>query len=574
MEHAVDSAKHSGRPHGAGFSARRAPPELPPLHPMLQLQRDIGNQAVLSLLRSGAIQAKLSVGAVDDPLEHEADGVAEQVMRTPDPALAMTTAPPQISRKCAACEEEDAKTLRTKSARGSEAAGGEAPSIVHDVLAASGKPLHAPTRAYFESRFARDFSDVRIHSDARAAQSAQAVNALAYTLGNNIVFSAGRYAPESSAGERLLAHELAHVVQQSSPASAPARRSAGLASRVANLGGTAPLLQRACLSAAECAAPTTGEPEKMIEKGKEDEKKSQQENPNKPGNGRRAVRLEEFARVNGVSLAKVVGLFVNLDNPPGWGAVTGGCGRIPGVRISDDPNAWCTFVPEDLELGAGQFLDNPAAATINGWARELWRINTVETLTHEQQHAVFGQAPHPDPPSSSPSCGQNTVIAGTKGKTVRGYLSELSAIVSEFQIELNALRTSPNPGPVWDFSKTFFDSHVLNASENISGILHALRCNCNCVDVEFLVRDTFEFTTKGWSRANRVLFNSIMNRVYPAVGWPLHGDPFCIDACDKLFEECLKTGVSGGGMFVLPGVDPGLSCLGQRSSCWQACQTA
>ncbi len=218
MQHAVEGTKQAGRSQTRGAPTRRTSAELPPLHPLLQLQRDIGNQAVLSLLRSGAIQAKLAVGAVDDPLEHEADRVADQVMRTPDPALTIVTAPPQVSRKCAACEEEEARTLRAKSAEGSKVAAGEAPSIVHDVLPSPGEPLDAATRAYFEPRFQRDFGGVSVHTGEKAAESARAINALAYTVGSDVFFAAGRYAPSSNAGRELIAHELAHVLQQSNGA--------------------------------------------------------------------------------------------------------------------------------------------------------------------------------------------------------------------------------------------------------------------------------------------------------------------------------------------------------------------
>jgi hypothetical protein len=88
------------------------------------------------------------------------------------------------------------------------------PSIVHQVLRSSGRPLDSATRAFFEPRFGYDFSRVRVHSDNHAAESAQAVNALAYTVGRNVVFAAGQYAPGSTGGKGLLAHELAHVVQQ------------------------------------------------------------------------------------------------------------------------------------------------------------------------------------------------------------------------------------------------------------------------------------------------------------------------------------------------------------------------
>lgn len=88
------------------------------------------------------------------------------------------------------------------------------PPIVHEVLRSPGQPLDAATRAFMEPRFGHDFSRVRVHTDAKAAESARAVNALAYTVGNSLVFGARLYAMETSAGRRLLAHELAHVVQQ------------------------------------------------------------------------------------------------------------------------------------------------------------------------------------------------------------------------------------------------------------------------------------------------------------------------------------------------------------------------
>jgi hypothetical protein len=86
--------------------------------------------------------------------------------------------------------------------------------IVHEVLRSPGRPLDPATRAYMEPRFGYDFSQVRIHTDPKAAESARVVNALAYTVGHHVAFDSGQYAPTKSAGRRLLAHELAHVVQQ------------------------------------------------------------------------------------------------------------------------------------------------------------------------------------------------------------------------------------------------------------------------------------------------------------------------------------------------------------------------
>jgi Domain of unknown function (DUF4157) len=165
------------------------------------------------------IQAKLKVGAVDDPLEHEADRVADQVMRMPAPEVAATQAPLQINRKCAACEEEE--KLQKKEAVPAAPALSEAPPSVHAALRSPGEPLDAATSNFMESRFHYNFGSVRIHSDERAAESARALHALGYTVGRNVVFGAGQYSPKTAAGRHLLAHELTHVIQQQAAPSAP-----------------------------------------------------------------------------------------------------------------------------------------------------------------------------------------------------------------------------------------------------------------------------------------------------------------------------------------------------------------
>lgn len=97
---------------------------------------------------------------------------------------------------------------------GPSAKAGVAPSIVHEALRSPGRPLASETLAFMESRLGHDFSQVRVHTDSVAASSARAVDALAYTVGRNVVFSEGRYEPGSGEGRRLLAHELTHVIQQ------------------------------------------------------------------------------------------------------------------------------------------------------------------------------------------------------------------------------------------------------------------------------------------------------------------------------------------------------------------------
>jgi len=214
-EQRADSAKANPSPQKRAwrptFDESRAR-GMQPAH----LQRAYGNQAVLRMLgRSGlAIQPKLVINEPGDAYEQEAYRVAGQVMRMPDPGLSISAAPVDISRKCAACEEE-AKTLQTKPAGSPKVGPGEAPGIAHEVLRSPGHPLDPSTRIFMEDRFRHDFTGVRVHNDAGAASSARAVNARAYTLGNDVVFGAGQYSPDSGDGRRLLAHELAHVVQQS-----------------------------------------------------------------------------------------------------------------------------------------------------------------------------------------------------------------------------------------------------------------------------------------------------------------------------------------------------------------------
>jgi hypothetical protein len=119
--------------------------------------------------------------------------------------------------ECAACREKRLeKEGSLQRAAVNSAPANSVPAIVHDVLSSLGQPLDAGTRAFMEPRFGHDFSQVRVHTDDKAVKSAQAVNALAYTVGRDVVFGAAQYVPGTMEGRRLLAHELTHVVQQGS----------------------------------------------------------------------------------------------------------------------------------------------------------------------------------------------------------------------------------------------------------------------------------------------------------------------------------------------------------------------
>jgi hypothetical protein len=225
-----------------------ADPASAPPSEVLMLQRQYGNQAVQRLLAGHpviprstagnpvaqrllarrAVQAKLSVGPAGDTYEQEADRVAEHVMTMP----AGTTAKTPVQRqgeeeeiqtkplagtissfvKRAAEEEEEVQTKRE-----APGAGFEAGNAIEDQLRAqkgSGSPLAAETRHAMESRFGANFSGVRIHADSQAAQLNRQLNAQAFTHGGDIYMGAGKYSPGSEAGQRLLAHELTHTLQQ------------------------------------------------------------------------------------------------------------------------------------------------------------------------------------------------------------------------------------------------------------------------------------------------------------------------------------------------------------------------
>ena len=115
------------------------------------------------------------------------------------------------SGECEECKKKD-MTLQRQS--NSLAVSAPVPPVVQDVVDSPGRPLDPDARAFMEPRFGRDFSQVRVHTDAKAAHSADAAHARAYTVGRSIVFGSGQYSTHTEASKHLLAHELAHVVQQ------------------------------------------------------------------------------------------------------------------------------------------------------------------------------------------------------------------------------------------------------------------------------------------------------------------------------------------------------------------------
>ncbi|QZZ18779.1 DUF4157 domain-containing protein [Leptothermofonsia sichuanensis E412] len=182
------------------------------------------------------LQTKLKISEPGDAYEQEADRIADEVMRMPEPSVQRQMEmeeeeeeeeeeeivqrqaisgqiTPLIQRQGLPEMEEDEEGMVQRKENHYQPLVQDS-SIVHQVLNSPGQPLDSETRAFMESRFGQNFSQVKIHTDVKASESAKILNSLAYTVGQNIVFGTAQYAPATQAGKRLIAHELTHVVQQ------------------------------------------------------------------------------------------------------------------------------------------------------------------------------------------------------------------------------------------------------------------------------------------------------------------------------------------------------------------------
>lgn len=193
------------------------------VNPAQPVRLESARQNLSSLISAPLIQPKLKIGTANDKYEREADRVADQVMTMPDgiaadsrSRLSGTSAGHSIQRLCSGCQQRhaDHQVLQPRALSGHTPA--LSPNIAGGIqsIKGNGQPLAASARGYFEPRFGRNFSQVRIHDDNRAASLADSIGARAFTLGQDVVFGDGQHQPDTREGRRLLAHELAHTVQQ------------------------------------------------------------------------------------------------------------------------------------------------------------------------------------------------------------------------------------------------------------------------------------------------------------------------------------------------------------------------
>jgi hypothetical protein len=482
----------------------------------------------------------LRIGAPDHASEREADRVANEVMSggtKPDWSLSRMGVETSLRRKCACggsgasggeCEDcNKEKTLQRKPAAPVE--NGVAPQIVHEVLASPGHPLDFETRRFFERRFAHDFSKVRVHSDARAGASARAINAFAYTVGNDVAMGNNQYAPHTEHGKRLLAHELVHTIQQNSsprvtpatllldnPSSHAEQEAAGCARmtmsngnpavpRVANRPGRS-IVARACFTKEVCEAKSERTPEQLLtEETSKPENKSKRDTrkaacTKKPhadasckadGHGARAVEAEKVLRgYDATRLKFIKQIVVDKDMESGFGGLTGECsGFMPPIR----GGGLCTFIPDRIETEAAQF-NNTMDPTIGGRPRDVWRDRTLSTLMHETEHARFDATTIAAP--SKHAC---------KFDAIQDALSEIAAMLEEFPVIFRSANENVTftPEKRKQVLDRWFEFRITDDQQSFKSTLHSIYCACACDDAAAYVKKTIEFTTASWSQTEK-----------------------------------------------------------------------
>jgi len=486
----------------------------------VMLSREAAVTPAVAKVRMNSPSNCLRIGEPNDAFEQEADRVADEVMAggttRRDWSLSRMSVSTPLQRKCACggaggsegeCEECKEKTLRRKAVDATTPSA--APPIVHEVLRSPGQPLDATTRAFFEPRFGHDFSRVRVHTDSPAGDSARAVSAYAYTAGNDIVFDNGRYSPTCAEGRKLLAHELAHTVQQRPVLSRQTKKDEDPVNRPLRphdpSAHFAPV--GACYGSAICRDLIT--PSKLLaiagedpqNKEKRDRRRAvcQKKPPDSActadGHGSAAVEtaklLHDYDPNRPVPGVKFL---VDKDLESNFKALTIRCDQfVPPVSGATD----CITVPEQTEKGAAQF-NNTMDPTIGGDERGKWRERMLEILVHESEHTRFRAAFRAGgfPEARHQGCATTDTLSA---------MNELAAMLTEFPMRVERVRTSVGLSSE-DRRKEldeWREHRILGERQSITVSLRTVRCACNCDDANKMIRETVEFTTASWTQQQK-----------------------------------------------------------------------
>ncbi|HEX5709095.1 MAG TPA: DUF4157 domain-containing protein [Pyrinomonadaceae bacterium] len=491
---------------------------------------------------------KLTISKSGDEHEREADRVSEQVLEMREPQTRGACACGGGCPKCQAGHAgRGSEGLQMKSVRAGDT-GHVAPPIVHEALRSAGRPLDSTAASFFSARFGHDFGGVRVHTDERSAESAEALGARAYTVGRDLVFGRGQYEPHTDGGRRLLAHELAHVVQQSSSANMSAQ----------------PFVQRACLPDKDCATPA-GEPRAGTAKqfGEEMEQKEDTARAEKlkqtaqvaqsTGHGKRAVETEKLFQEQLPDLRKLVhSVFIDDTLPVDADAGRTNCLAWVGENLKQPgadksafagarPDSSCIRVPKKLEDNAALYNNSNEAQREALQVSLKWFI--LRVLTHETTHVRFNK--------------ENIAFPEKQGCTkekLNKELGELASVISEFPI----VKGLPD-----DLRKAWAESHlkdprqIAKPGESIFGSIFDIRCSCECVEADALIKAAFDVASASWSAADKRAFHIYMKQGTGkdyGVYWPIEPAPLAGQV--GRHEVTLSAGAS------LSGSDPLLTAMG------------
>ena len=362
--------------------------------------------------------------------------------------------PSRAGGECAECGRK--RRMLQRSAAPGERAGDTAPPIVHRALAGGGQPLDPRVRGSMEARFGHSFASVRVHTDPCADASARAVHAHAYTVGRDIVFRTGRYAPGTGEGRRLLAHELAHVVQQSG---ASARKGQPL--EVAPADGAsereAEHAARSAMNGTPAGVRPGRAPGAAIQRqaaGREEEKKPSDEGPASPAG---ALHLDPDIEAQAFALRAR-----SLLDPAYLRASLLRLDLESLVRVTPPP--WATPMPVQERkpaVPAGKGPDEPRPAGAGDLLKAVVKVPAVdEALTRLQQDAGQQARTAWRGLSGSEKALVITQSALIGGGTVAGILSQPDARQFTLDLLQNRLLPTGVPGLQFQFNLTGEDQRI------------------------------------------------------------------------------------------------------------------
>jgi hypothetical protein len=302
-------------------------------------------------------------------------------------------------------------------------------------------------------------------------------------------------------------------------------------------------LARVCAPAAECAAPHTSlttfvqETEAKPENKTKADKRADNCSAHKPectSDGHAAVATALTALLQDRSpsrLDHVSGIFVNKDMPEDWGAVTVGCTSFVPALPENGGKKFCVTVPDTMEAEAKQYA-NPKIPYIGGVPRYAWVTRTLMTLTHETEHGRFDTA------AGTAGTPLHGPAAGTcKPDDVESDLSELAAQMAEFPVLMRRTQTRTFIKE-WKQKKLsdWFNYHLNNGGEDVTGTLKALRCKCECGQVDAYIKQVAQFAQASWTSWEKWVYNTEMKKPEHKLDWPVD-PPASVDVKDLPQED-------------------------------------